>query len=146
MQRAMRVSVLTLLALAAVGCNTLAGQPKFTAAGIEPPNVAVGSSAVLSVTLKDKHLTVDKVEGVVKEDPRLKFRLRDDGKDPDAKAGDGTWSLRVDVPTQAPPGSFTVELTAYNDQGLPVLIRDENGEVGPMVQVIPVSIEAGVQQ
>lgn len=146
MQRATRVSLLFLLGLAAAGCNSLAGQPKFTAAGIEPPVVVVGNSAVISVTLKDKHLTVAKIEGAVKEDPRLKFRLRDDGQAPDAKAGDGTWTLKVDVPGQAPPGGFTVELTAYNEQGLPVLVRGEDGTVGPMVQVIPVTIEAGAQQ
>lgn len=146
MQRTIRVSILGLLGVAAVGCNTLAGQPKFTDAGIEPAAITVGSSAVISVTVKDKHLTVSKIEGVVKEDPRLKFRLRDDGSAPDAKAGDGTWSLKVDVPSQAPPGGFTVELTAYNDEGLPVLVRDKGGNVGPMVTEIPVHIEAGTTQ
>ena len=128
------------------GCNTMAGQPRFTAAGIEPAAIPVGSSAVISVTVKDKHLTVDKIEGTVKEDPRLKFRLLDDGNEPDAKAGDGTWSLRVNVPGQVPPGGFTVELTAYNNQGMPVLVRDEAGNVAPMTQTIPVSIEAGAAQ
>lgn len=146
MKRSIRPCLLVAAGLLAAGCNTLAGQPRITAAGITPAAVRGGESAVISVTVKDKNLTVTKIEGTVKEDSRLRFALRDDGQDPDAKAGDGTWSLRVNVPEQAPPGQFTVELTAYNDQGLPVLVRDGDGAVGPLSQAFAVTIEAPVQQ
>jgi len=129
-----------------VGCNTLAGQPSFKEAGVEPPALIVGQSAVISATIKDKHRTVVKVEGTVKEDPRLKFRLRDDGQDPDAKAGDGIYSLRVDVQQQVPPGEFTLELTAYNSNGVPVLVKPKGGVAAPLTQTIPVTIATAPQQ
>lgn len=146
MRRYMRELFLGGTALALAGCNSLAGQPKITQASIEPSVLVLGASATITVTVKDKHRTVTKIEGAVKEDPRLKFRLRDDGKDPDVKAGDGTWSLRVDVPQQAPPGQFTLELTAYNDDGVPVLVRNKESGAGPLMQVLPISIEAAAQQ
>lgn len=132
--------------LGLAGCNTLAGQPSFKEAVIEPAALQVGQSAVIRATIKDKHRTVVKVEGTVKEDPRLKFRLRDDGQDPDEKAGDGVFSLRVDVQQQVPPGQFTLELTAFNSQGVPVLVKPKGGEAGPLVQMIPVTIAATPQQ
>ena len=86
------------------------------------------------------------VEGTVKEDPRLKFRLRDDGQDPDLKAGDGIYTLRVDVQPQVPPGQFTLELTAYNSNGVPVLVKPKGGDAAPLTQIIPVSIASAPQQ
>lgn len=141
-----RAIAMAATALAAAGCNSMAGQPQIKTAAIEPSAVLIGSSAVISVAVKDKHHTVTKIEGAVKEDPRLKFRLKDDGKDPDAKAGDGVWSLRVDVPPTAPPGQFTVDLTAYNADGQPVLVRPKGGGAGPLTQSLTVTIEAAAQQ
>lgn len=144
-----RLAFLFFVALAGlglVGCNTLAGQPSFKDALIEPAVLQVGQSAVISATIKDKHRTVVKVEGTVKEDPRLKFRLRDDGQDPDLKAGDGVYSLRVDVQHQVPPGQFTLELTAYNSNGVPVLVKPKGGEAGPLMQSIVVTVAAAPQQ
>ena len=132
--------------LGLAGCNTLAGQPSFKEAGVEPPALVVGQSAIISATIKDKHRTVVKVEGTVKEDPRLKFRLRDDGQDPDLKAGDGIYTLRVDVQPQVPPGQFTLELTAYNSNGVPVLVKPKGGDAAPLTQIIPVSIATAPQQ
>ena len=82
----------------------------------------------------------------VKEDARLKFRLRDDGKDPDKKAGDGTWSLKVDVPQAAPAGHFTVDLTAFNSKGQPVLVRPKDGGAHPLAQSLTFSIEAAASK
>ena len=105
-------TTLVLLALAA-GCNTMGRQPVMRQAFIEPPELKPGDSAVITVEIVDRFGIVDRVEGVVREDTRVKFKLRDDGLDPDEKAGDGIWSLRVDVPFQAPPGEFVLDVTAY---------------------------------
>ena len=70
--------------------------------------------------VKDKNAVIDRIEGVVIEDPRITFRLRDDGEEPDAKAGDGVWSMKVDVPFTAPDGEFNLEFTAYRSDGQPV--------------------------
>lgn len=133
-------------ALALSGCNTLAGQPHFKSAEIAPAAVPQGQAAVITASVKDKHHTVAKIEGAVKEDPRLKFKLRDDGKEPDKRAGDGTWSLKVDVPATAPPGQFTVDLTAYNSKGQPVLVRPKEGGAHPLAQTLTFSIEAAASK
>lgn len=130
---AMTVSLFT-------GCNTLAGQPKIQRAEINPQELKPGDSAIITVEVKDKHAIIDRIEGVVKEDPRITFRLRDDGNEPDAKAGDGTWTLKVDVPFQAPPGNFTLEFVAYRSDGLAVPIRDKQGNVTDLKQTLPVVI------
>lgn len=133
-------------ALALTGCNTLAGQPHFREAAISPAAVPQGQAAVITASLKDKNHTVAKVEGTVKEDPRLKFKLRDDGKDPDKKAGDGTWTIKVDVPPTAPPGQFTVDLTAYNSKGQPVLVRPKDSGAQALAQSLTFSIEAAASK
>lgn len=109
------------------GCNTLAGQPQISHASIEPDILEPGASAVIALEIKDRHRSVQRIEGVVLEDPRIAFLLRDDGIAPDEEAGDGVWSMQVDVPFQAPPGEFTLEFTAYGPDGLPVSVRDDQG-------------------
>ncbi len=122
--------LLTTLAVAIVlsGCATTK-QPMITSAAIIPNQLQPGDTAVISVQIEDKFGVVTRVEGVVKEDPTLNFKLLDDGQAPDAAAGDGIWTLEVAVPFNAPPGDFQFNLVAYDDSGSPVLIRDENGEV-----------------
>ena len=56
----------------------------------------------------------------------------DDGIGPDEVAGDGTWTLKVDVPFQAPPGEFELEFTAFRSDGQPILVRDEDGDTIPL--------------
>ena len=138
-----RLLTLLLLAVALVavsGCNTLSKQPQITKAAIEPQSLKPGDSAVITLAVKDKNQIVDRIEGVVLEDPRLTFKLRDDGEAPDEKAGDGVWSMRVDVPFQAPPGEFRLEFTAFDRTGTPISVRDKSKRVMPLQQVLPLQI------
>lgn len=138
--------VVLVLALALVsGCNTLSKQPQITRAAITPPVLQPGDSAVITLAVKDRHQIVDRIEGVVLEDPRLTFRLRDDGEAPDEKAGDGVWSMRVDVPFQAPPGEFRLEFTAYDKDGNAISVRDEHKRVMPLQAVVLISIQYASQ-
>ena len=130
-----------LMAVTVTGCNTLAKQPQITRASIEPSLLSPGESAVITLTVKDRHKIVHRIEGIVLEDPRLTFRLCDDGQTPDEKAGDNVWSMRVDVPFQAPPGEFRLEFTAFDDHGAPISIRDEHSRVIPLQQVLQIKIE-----
>ena len=102
---------LALGALLLTGCNTLSGQPSITRAGINPELLEPGTSAVITLAIKDKQEIVKRIEGIVLEDPRITFPLRDDGQPPDEKADDNVWSMQVDVPFQAPPGAFSLEFT-----------------------------------
>lgn len=122
------------------GCNTLSGQPEIRKAEITPPELKPGDSAVITVDLKDRNKVVRRVEGVVVEDPRITFRLTDSGVEPDAKAGDGVWSMAVDVPFQSPPGQYVLELTALDADGKPVSVRDRNGIVNPLQAAVPIRI------
>lgn len=134
------VCVMVMLPALFPGCNTLSKQPAITRASIDPSDLRPGSSAVITLQVRDKHNVVRLIEGVVLEDPRITFRLRDDGHEPDIKAGDGVWSMQVDVPFQAPPGQFVLEFTAFGPDGQPVEVRDERGSVVPLKQSIPIVI------
>ncbi len=106
-----------------------------------PSDLKPGTTAVITVEVNDRFGIVDRVDGIVKEDPRLTFALRDDGVTPgDAKAGDGVWSLQVEVPFQAAPGEYELELTAYNSSGEVLLVRNAEGDTVPLTVSIPVSI------
>lgn len=124
------VSVLAVIAL--VGCSTVPKQPAIHSVAIAPEVLMPGETAIITAHVQDRFGIVHRIEGVVQEDPSITFKLKDDGVDPDKKEGDGIWTLQVDVPFNAPPGSFELDLTAYNSDGAPILIRDENGEVAPM--------------
>jgi|GEM_PF-569148 len=128
--------------IAVTGCNTLSGQPAMRQATITPEPLYPGAEAVLSVQVRDRQDIVKRVEGIILEDPRLTFRLRNDGEPPDEKAGDATWSMAVVVPRQAVPGEYTMQLTAISGDGRPILIRDKRGVVQPMQVTLPVRIQA----
>ncbi len=128
-------------ALLLAGCNTLSGEPEITRASINPEVLEPGASAVITLTVRDRHNAIERIEGVVLEDPRIAFRLRDDGVPPDQEAGDGIWSMQVDVPFQAPPGQFLLEFTAFGPDGMPVSVRDEHGRVIPLQQTVPIIIQ-----
>ena len=134
-------ATLALAMLLLTGCNTLSGQPQITRAAIDTEVLEPGASAVITLDVKDKQNVVERIEGVVLEDPRITFRLRDDGQPPDVKAEDNVWSMQVDVPFQAPPGQFRLEFTAYGPDGMPVSIRDDAGEVITLQQTVPINIQ-----
>lgn len=123
------------------GCNTLSSAPQITKAAITPEVLRPGDTAVITMQIHDRSRVVKRVEGIVLEDARITFKLRDDGAEPDEKANDGIWSMQVDVPFQAPPGEFRLEFTAYGQDGTPIPVRDRDGHISPLQQVIPLRIE-----
>jgi len=136
-----RISAVALLLVLSVlaGCNTLGRRPKLYDAMMTPAELKPGDTAVVTVHVADKHDIISRVEGVVREDQRIKLKLRDDGQSPDAKASDKVWSLQVDAPFQAPSGSFNLDLTAYRSDGTPVPVKRE-GKVVPLSLTVPVTI------
>lgn len=140
MQRVTGSLAVAFLAAALAGCNTPGRQPRLNNALIMPEELKPGDTAVISVAVKDKHSIVRRVEGMVLEDASITFRLRDDGTPPDEEAHDNVYSLQVDVPFQAPPGEFSLELTAYGSDGAPVPVRNREGRTVPLTASIPVVI------
>ena len=132
MKRTSAMLALTLLAVAVAGCNTLGRQPKLQDAAIVPTTLKPGDSAVITVKVVDKQHIIDRIVGVVLEDTRMKLPVADNGIAPDVKAGDGIWSLQVDVPPTALAGQFTLELTAFNSKGEAIEVRKSKHETGPL--------------
>jgi len=126
--------------LVAQGCTTMTKEPEFQSAGIDPDQLAPGDLAVITVAVQDKHDIIHRIEGVVQEDPRITFDLNDAGINSDEKAGDGVWSFGVKVPFQAPSGEFMLDLVAFRDDGIPVSVRDEAGNVVPLKRTVPLRI------
>lgn len=133
------VWALLLLAVMGAGCIT-SRAPHFQSATILPEQLKPGDSAIIEVHVSDHFEIVDRVEGVVTEDQRVKLQLRDDGEAPDEKAGDGKWTLKVDVPIQAPPGEFTIEIYAFDAKGNRILVSGEDGSTGPLMSTCKIVI------
>jgi hypothetical protein len=127
------------LLLCGTACQSTNKAPTMRDATITPASLKPGESGVITVKLADKHDIVDSVVAVVKEDPRVKLKLRDDGVAPDVEAGDGVWTLQVDVPFKAPPGSFTLVIGAYRKDGQPIVVREKGSDV-PLTSTATVSI------
>lgn len=138
---------LTLLGLGiaaiAAGCNTIGPQPKITEAALVPAQLRPNDTGIITIKTKDKDAIIRRIEGQLREDPRLRFPMKDDGQAPDEKAGDGIWSLQVDVPFNAPPGEYLINFTAYRKEGDPVTVRDKSGGVGPLAVTVPFAVVSG---
>ncbi|MBX7258761.1 MAG: hypothetical protein K1Y02_20535 [Candidatus Hydrogenedentes bacterium] len=132
---------LLVFVVATTGCNTMGRQPRLNDAKITPATLKPGESAIITVKVVDKYKIISRVVAVVKEDQRIKFKLRDDGNPPDEKALDGVWTLRADVPFNAPPGQFTLEIGAYNSKNEPIQVKTGKGETGPLSATCIWSVE-----
>lgn len=122
------------------GCATVPQRPQIIEAGIQPADLVPGDSALITVAFKDRFRLVRSVKGAVVEDPTIEFTLKDDGVAPDARADDGIWSLQVDVPFNAPPGGFQLDLRAYDSQGNVIVVPDANGEAQPLQASVTLAI------
>lgn len=130
-----------LLLTAVGGCATSSRQPSMSKARISPEHLEPGDTAIITVEVSDRFDIVNRIEGVVREDRTITFKLRDDGMTPDKKAGDGTWTIQVDVPFNAPPGDFEFEIVAYDSDGEVVVVHDENNEAAPLSMSFDLVIE-----
>ncbi len=141
MRSAIHVSSVVLVLALLNGCSTVGGQPGLQQAKIRPATLRPGDTAIVTVNVIDAHRIVDRVVGVVKEDPRMKFNMADNGQGPDASANDGIWTLQVDVPFMAPSGEFTLELTAYSEDGQVIMVRDAELGKAPLSAACQLVIE-----
>jgi hypothetical protein len=128
----LQVSTAIAMALAMSGCATMNRIPEFATVSIEPSTLKPGESAILMASVSDSFGIVRRVEALVIEDKRVRLRLKNDGLEPDLKADDVTWTLRVDVPMQAPPGEFNLELQAFDLKGNTILVPGPGGNNVPL--------------
>jgi hypothetical protein len=114
------------------GCASLPKQPAIERATIEPSTLHPGDAAIITVEFQDQFDIIDRVVGVVKEDTTISFQLKDDGVDPDVEADDNIWTMKVEVPFNAPPGEFTFEAQAMDDNSQVIVVNDKNREAAPL--------------
>ncbi|MCX8065478.1 MAG: hypothetical protein N3G21_09955 [Candidatus Hydrogenedentes bacterium] len=122
-------------------CRTIAGQPQLLRTSVSPEEIKPGDIVLIKAVVKDKHHIVRRVECTVKEDPRVRLKLNDDGIEPDEKANDGVWTLAVEVPENVPKGKFNLEITAYRKDGLPISVRTKKGEIRTLKESLLVEIK-----
>lgn len=139
MRQVVYAAAIGILLAGLVGCNSASRQPQFQRAVITPDQLKPGDTAMIEVDVKDRYDIVRRVEGVVKEDPTIRLKLHDDGQAPDVKADDNTWVLQVDVPFQATPGDFLLQLTAYRADGSAVPVKGKEG-TAPLSTTVPLKI------
>ena len=133
--------VIGIVVVGLLGCNTLGRQPKITAAAVTPNVLKPEDTAVITVEVVDRYDIVANVVGVIRDDPRIDFRLQDNGVPPDAKAGDGIWSMQVDVPFDAPPGEFILDFTAYDAAGNEIVVRTKDQGDAPLTATCSLVVE-----
>ena len=109
-----------------VGCNT-GRQPRMEQLVITPSVLRPAESARITVKVWDRFDIVNRVEGVVQEDTRIKLPFHDDGLDGDLEANDNEWTVLVDVPLTAPPAEFTLVVSAYNSAGEVIKVQSPEG-------------------
>jgi len=128
---------------AAPGCVTQARQPKLLNAMIDPGTLYPGQEkALITVEVQDdRHGIIDRIEWRVDGYPEYVFELRDDGAQGDEAAGDGVWSMLVDVPFNTPKGEFTLHLAAYDSEGRPIMVRDPEAGSVPLTTAFTAVVE-----
>jgi len=114
----------------APGCATR--KLAFTNATVTPIEVAVGKSAVLTVSISDARGTVNSVVATVREMPEMAIQMFDDGLEGDETADDGVWSLRLDVPPTAAPGTYHFDIRAYDESGAEIIVKRDTGVYVPL--------------
>lgn len=136
----MKYALALLSPLLLAGCHMLSETPVMQAAKITPQELHPGDTATIEVAVRDRFDIVDRIETTVVEEPNYGLVLRDDGEGSDAKADDNVWTLKVDVPKEAPAGAFNLLFTAYRHDGQPVTVRNRMKKKSTLEQTIPVMI------
>jgi hypothetical protein len=126
-----KLLLILFLVIGTAGCITQ-HQPSLTNPMMAPKDLKPGDTALITVTVEDKFALVNTVTGIVEEDKTITFNFRDDGMEGDIVAGDNIWSMKVDVPFNAPPGKFNYKISAYDLNGNLIIVRDENNEATGM--------------
>jgi hypothetical protein len=123
----MKKTGLILMALALMlGC---AGQRLMMMdAMMDPVKVSPGDVATVRVKVVDTKGVVAFVTATVREAPDIALDLNDNGEEGDEVAGDGIWSMEVDVPWDAPAGKYNWDFEAFDADRVPVYITVEGKE------------------
>jgi len=89
---------------------------------LDPDPVKIGKKFTATCTVTGE---VDKIGWVTAMPviaPEFASEMRDDGKAPDTKQGDGVFTTAAEVPVEAEPGIYEVEFVVYDKNGDPLSV------------------------
>lgn len=114
------LSAALLLIVFVTGC---AGPLAISELDVEPKAVAVGATALITVQFTGPKNSVASVEATVREAPDIYYVLVDDGTMGDEKANDNIWTVGAEVPYEAAPGIYHLDIRAKDLDGNTILIK-----------------------
>jgi len=132
MKKALAISLILGVVLA-IGC---AGPLYVNEAMVRPSQLSAGDDAKILVTFKGPKAKVASVRVIVRENPDITYDLNDNGQNGDMMANDNIWTVQTKVPYDAQPGTYHLDVTARDKEG--VSIPGENSQ--PETQTGPVAI------
>ena len=97
-------------------------------AATDPVKVSPGDVATVRVKVVDTKGVVASVTATVREAPEIVLDLNDNGEEGDKVAGDGIWSMDIDIPWDAPAGMYNWDFEAFDADRVPVYIKVEGKE------------------
>ena len=117
--RLSRLAVL-LMALAAFGCE----QPvKWSIQqNMDPDPVKIGKKFTATCKVTGELEKVGWVSAVPIVAPEFTMEMKDEGKEGDAKAGDGIFTVTGTPPEEAEPGLYEIEFVVYDRNGDPLQV------------------------
>lgn len=98
---------------------------------VAPITVHPGGSTLLSVDVVDTDLKIDTVSAKL-GDNALAVDLYDNGMKGDVAAGDGRWSVLLELPADLADGAYTVQINAYDAQGAAIATPGPDGQPVPL--------------
>lgn len=109
-----------LLLVFTTGC---ASQLAVKEMAIEPATISLGKRGLIKVTFVGPKKSVASVHATVYEAPEIFYDLSDDGTNGDEKADDNVWTARVDVPYEAQPGIYHLDIRARDAEGNTIAVK-----------------------
>lgn len=82
-----------------------------------PEELGIGDQGLVTVTMKGPKNSIKSITATVREESSFTFQLNDGGKNGDITAGDNVWSFQIQVPYEAPPGTYNLEFSVVDMEG-----------------------------
>lgn len=124
------LAALVVLVAFAFGCSS---SLKLVSAKAEPETLSPGQKGRVVVVLSGAKNKVGVVQAVVREYPEYTFRLNDEGRMGDEKAGDGVWTYEFPVPYDAPAQKYHVDIVIKDKDGKVIKLGEAEGPAATLV-------------
>jgi len=111
------VSVIVVWFIALIFMNCTSKSLTVLDVNAEPQPASRGEMITLQVEIDGPIKNVDYVQMTVREFPEMVSRLRNAGQGGDETADDNIWSMATEVPSDAPPGTYHVDLSVFDING-----------------------------